>query len=110
MKIGSCVALVALAFVSASPTQAFEAHREWFEAACAPRDAMIEHLKEKYGERVIRRGFIDETQLMEMFATPGDVTWSLVIVRADGSACVLASGKNLENVAPKLLKPTGQPI
>ena len=106
------LAALAAFFMSASPALAQQllVDREWFEAGCAPRDSVIEHLKERYGERVISRGFIDESQLLEVFATPDADTWTVVIVRVDGSACVLVSGKNLENVTPKLLKPMGLPI
>ena len=92
-----------------SMASALEAYPEFFQAPCAPRDSLIEHLKDRYSERLIMRGFIDESQLLEVYATPDAVTWTLVLVRADGVACMLATGRNLENVIPKLLKPTGQP-
>ena len=103
MKIGSCVVLVAIALVLASPALA--------QLLCAPRDAIVEKLKNDYAETPVAHGLMNANdRLLELFASEGGKTWTLLATYPNGESCVVTAGHDWRETMPKLFKPTGQPI
>ncbi len=103
MKIGSCIALVAFVLVSASSVLA--------QSYCAPRSELVEQLGEQYSEVPVAHGLMNANdRLIELFASPGGKTWTLLASSPGGVSCVVTSGYGWREAMPKLLKPTGLPI
>jgi hypothetical protein len=103
MKIGSCVALVILAFVSANTALA--------QRGCAPRSDFVKYLGEKHSEAPVAHGLMNANdRLLELFASKDGKTWTLLATYPNGESCVVTAGHDWRETMPKLLKPTGQPI
>lgn len=64
------------------------------EVACAPREAMITRLTEKYGEVRAGIGTRGPESILEIYASPLTGSWSAVMTYADGRSCVVAVGAN----------------
>jgi hypothetical protein len=72
---------------------------------CAPRDQVIAKLAGTYGEE---QSYVamSEGGLVEMYVSPTTGTWTFLLAKPDGSACLIASGK--EWGGP--LAPKGKPV
>ena len=62
---------------------------------CGPKMAVASQLAEQFGEVPIVSG-ISLNNSMKFFGNPRSGSWSMVFVRPDGVACVLAVGEDLE--------------
>lgn len=62
-------------------------------SACQPPALMAEMLKNRYNEDEIGRG-VDAIgrRLIQLFASPDGVTWSILVTHAGQGACLVASG------------------
>ena len=71
------------------------------DVPCGKREKIIAQLQERYGETVIMRGIV-EGAMMELWYAPKKLTWTVVVSRANGTACLLVGGDNamLINPAP----------
>lgn len=86
------VGIAALAAVIAIPAVAQE--------NCAAFPEVASALVAKYGEGIVGQGLYQGT-ILQMWANPETGTWTIVIVRPDGIACIPASGDNWEAVEPE---------
>lgn len=66
---------------------------ETAEVECAPHGQLVAGLAGGYGEMLFAVGTIDAVK-METWVNPETLTWTFVVVRQDGIACMLASGSN----------------
>lgn len=73
---------------------------------CAPREVVLEMLTQKYGESRQSIGMMGGANVMEMWANMETGSWSAVITRPDGIACVAASGQSFERLDEEL-EPAG---
>jgi len=98
------VAALALAFfMSVSPVLA--------QTVCAPRSDLVKYLSEKHSEVPVGYGLMNANdRLLELFASKGGKTWTLLATSPNGESCVVTAGHHWREAMPKLLKPTGQPI
>lgn len=64
------------------------------QAACAPRDQIIQELASRFGERQVVLGLAADGHLMELFAGPTN-EWTLVATRPDGTSCIVVVGTHL---------------
>lgn len=62
-------------------------------AYCAPRALIAERLTTDFGETLEGIGLQSPRHLVEIWAAPGTGTWTIFVTRADGIACVVASGE-----------------
>lgn len=69
-------------------------------AACALRDVLAARLETKYGEAVLGRGLTAEGAMVEIWASPGTGTWSIVVTSPAGLACLLGAGTDWSVIAP----------
>ncbi|MCB2100994.1 MAG: hypothetical protein KDE22_09005 [Rhodobacterales bacterium] len=60
---------------------------------CGDRDELMDRLYRIYAESPTGAGLVDSGSLVEIVATPGGRTWTLVLTRADGTSCVIAAGE-----------------
>lgn len=59
---------------------------------CAPRDAVMAKLSGQFGE-VAQAAGLSEAGIVSVYANPDTGTWTLVLFKADQSACLMASGE-----------------
>jgi hypothetical protein len=62
---------------------------------CGPKMAVANQLAQQFGEVPIVSG-ISLNNSMKFFGNPRTGSWSMIFVRPDGIACVLAVGEDLE--------------
>lgn len=68
-------------------------------ATCFPAKSVMDGLKSKFGEAPVSQGIVSESAVMQMWANTATGTWTLVVFRSDGAACLLASGDNYTPLA-----------
>ena len=61
-------------------------------AQCAPRDNVVTHLAEKYGETRRGIGLAGQGTVMEVYAADATGTWTILMTMPNGTACMIASG------------------
>ncbi|KIC28160.1 hypothetical protein, partial [Leisingera sp. ANG-S5] len=63
---------------------------------CAPRDAVIKRLAEKYGESRQSIGMGQQGMVMETFASADTGSWTITVTTPNGMTCLVASGQSYE--------------
>ncbi len=86
MKKGFCVFLLIIGMVSPAAATG---------TLCGPKQAVGDQLAQRYGEVPIVSG-ISLNNSMKFYGNPKTGSWSMVFIKPDGVACVLASGEALE--------------
>lgn len=76
----------ALALCVASPALA--------EPQCGPTGAVLQWLSESHGEHMHARGFVQSGEMFGVFGNTESGTWTIVIVRGDGTTCLIAAGRD----------------
>lgn len=61
---------------------------------CLPRHALVKNLEKKYNEQLTGGGLQNPQQLLEIWASPKSGSFTVFITRADGMACIMATGKH----------------
>lgn len=84
---GLLMFLVALA-VAAAPLAA------WAEPRCMGQADALADLKARYGEDLPWSGLTTNGQLLAITMAPDGTTWTALVVRPDGLACLLAAGES----------------
>jgi hypothetical protein len=64
------------------------------QPACAPYDDVVQQLAERFHEHPVAWGADQRGVVAQIFATDDGKTWTLVFVRSDGVACLVAGGVN----------------
>ena len=64
------------------------------ESQCLPRDALIDKLQMKYGERLTGGGLQSPQQLLEVWSSDRSGSFTVFFTRPDGVSCVVATGQN----------------
>ena len=72
---------------------------------CAPRDAVIARLAEKYGESRQSMGLGGNNAVMELFASRDTGSWTITVTTTEGLTCLVASGQAFETMAEALPPP-----
>jgi hypothetical protein len=63
---------------------------------CLPFDAVVTHLATRWDEMPIGAGMVNGGAILVLFSERSGATWTLVVRRADGSSCSIASGTGWE--------------
>ncbi|CUH38832.1 hypothetical protein JSE7799_01550 [Jannaschia seosinensis] len=63
-------------------------------AGCAPRDVVVDRLDRTYGEVYAGGGLRGRHAIFEIWISAEDGTWTILMTRPDGIACVMAAGTN----------------
>lgn len=69
---------------------------------CAPREAVVARLAERYGESRQSIGLGANNAVMEVFASGETGTWTITVTTANGVTCLVASGQAFEAIAEAL--------
>jgi len=64
------------------------------QALCAKRSVITERLESRFHETYQGAGLQSTTSLVEIWSSDETGTWTLLLSRADGTSCVIASGQN----------------
>jgi len=82
------VSAAILGFVAAAAPPALA------QNACGMRDDIIGVLSNKYHEQHQASGLQNASSMVEIWASAETGTWTILVTRANGMSCVVASGKN----------------
>ena len=61
-------------------------------AGCAPREVVVDRLDRSYGEVYAGGGLQGRSAMFEIWVSSEDKTWTILMTRPDGIACVVAAG------------------
>ena len=64
------------------------------QGTCAERDAMVTNLQNRYGEAFAGGGLQNAKSIIEVWFSEEKGTWTVLMTRADGKSCIMASGTN----------------
>ena len=65
------------------------------QESCAPYDQVAAKLAAEFHETRVQQGIVGEGRaLLAIFASPNGETWTAVMVRPDGLACMAAAGQD----------------
>ena len=76
---------------------------------CAPHADVVQRLAAGYGEHRQSRGMVSDNTVMEVYASLETGTWTIVVTRANGIACLVAAGRGYEPTN-ELAPPPGEPL
>jgi len=69
---------------------------------CAARDAYAKHLDRKFKEVIIAAGIAANGSVVELFSNHDGTTWTILLTKPNGVACLKASGEDwLDMTKPK---------
>jgi len=74
---------------------------------CAERTTVVEKLEASYGEVFAGGGLQNANHVFEVWFSEDKGTWTILMTRADGVSCIMASGTNWREAAPGLKQPAG---
>jgi hypothetical protein len=70
------------------------------QAPCGAHDLVLAHLGQQYRERIVVQALQDDGRLLELLASPDGGTWTALVTRPDGVACIVAAGRHLVRLPP----------
>lgn len=71
---------------------------------CAAHEKIVEALSSQYGEAAHAMGLSQDDTVMELYASKDTGTWTLTVTLPNGMTCLVATGKNFEQVAQTPVK------
>lgn len=63
------------------------------QTACADRTQVVSRLEERYGETLQSMGLNQNNTVVEVYASEETGTWTILVTRPDGVACLIAAGQ-----------------
>ena len=79
------------------------------QAACAARETVVQKLETGYGEAFGGGGLQSASSIYEVWFSEEKGTWTILMTRADGTSCIMASGTNWREALPSQKKAKGTP-
>ena len=86
MKTISCAMMLVAALLLSTSANAGQ---------CGPKQIVAEQLSDRYGEINFASGIAVDSSV-KFFGNPKTGTWSIVVIKPDGLACVTANGEGFE--------------
>ena len=71
------------------------------QANCAERDVVVDKLETGYGEEFAGGGLQSSSRIIEVWASEDRGTWTILMTRADGTSCIMASGTDWRKGLPQ---------
>jgi hypothetical protein len=72
------------------------------EARCVARDWVVAELSDQYDEKPIVQAITQSGELLEVLASKGGESWTMLITQPSGMTCTLIEGENWQAAAPAL--------
>jgi hypothetical protein len=60
--------------------------------SCGDREHVVARLGSVHAEHLVAAGLQDEGHVMEVWASQGGATWTILLTRADGVTCIVGTG------------------
>lgn len=79
------------------------------EMVCAEREALLSSLLKEYKEAPRELGLANNGSVVELLTTRDGKTWTMLMTRPDGTACVIAAGEAWDSI-PAQLAASGEPM
>lgn len=73
---------------------------------CAARDAIVQHLGERFGETRHGAGLGGEQAVIELFVSDETGTWTILVNFASGLTCMVAAGEAWQSLSESLPVPS----
>lgn len=70
------------------------------QSNCALRETVVGKLADRYGERQVGAGVQSSANMFEVWASEEKGTWTILMTRSDGVACIMASGTSWQGERP----------
>jgi hypothetical protein len=86
------------ALIAAAAAACFAVPAAASAANCAPRDKVVERLKDKYGEIQQSIGLGQRGAIVETFASEASGSWTITVTTPNGVTCMIASGQSFQVV------------
>lgn len=99
----SLLCVFCLAVASAAPGAS--AHTN---SVCGEREVLVDRLERHFGETRRSTGLAANQKLVELYASEDSGSWTLLLTRPNGHACVLATGAAYDSWESEL-PATGDP-
>lgn len=80
---------LAMGLIIAAPAHA--------QTLCGPRQSFIDHLGKNHGEAPTAMGLTSSGSILEVL-TSEDGGWTIMVTRADGVSCLVATGEDWETI------------
>lgn len=75
------------------------------QAQCGSAAEMVEKLEKEFHEIQIGGGIVGDQTIVVIYAAPDGSSWTALSMGTDGSACLIASGKDWFGGLPELPAP-----
>lgn len=79
------------------------------ELVCAERQALLTSLDREYKEAPKELGLANNGSVVELLTTRDGKTWTMLMTRPDGTACVIAAGEAWDKI-PAQMAASGDPM
>ena len=96
-----------LAFIAALVLLGWWAVAASAQTNCGPHADVAQRLAAGYGEHRQAISLAADNTVMEVYASLETGTWTIVVTRTDGVACLVAAGRGYE---PTPVTPLGEPL
>lgn len=89
---------VASTFALSTCSGTVPAYAQVAQEQCAPRERVVEHLAQKYGESLQSLGLAANNAVMEIYASEATGSWTITVTLPTGLTCLVASGEGYTEV------------
>jgi len=96
MKDFATTLVILLAAVLPHHARAQNAENQTFP--CLERGAAVKHLGSAYRESPVAMGLTNTGAVLEVLSTKKGDNWTIIVTMPDGTACLIAAGKDWEKV------------
>jgi hypothetical protein len=72
-------------------------------ASCGDRTKVVKSLSQKYGETRQGIGLGRNNGVMEIYASSETGTWTILVTKPNGQACLVAAGESFESLSDPLV-------
>ncbi|MEO9822008.1 MAG: hypothetical protein ABJQ34_06930 [Paracoccaceae bacterium] len=73
------------------------------QSNCAPRELITERLQSKFSERLTGGGLQNANQMLEIWTSDRTGSFTVIVSRADGISCIVASGHNWDTIVTAMI-------
>lgn len=91
-------ALALVLTLSIAMTQEASAQSSAGSASCLANESLTKLLEERYSEIPVAAGLDSGGRLVELFASPDNASWTMVITTPAGESCVMAVGEYWQKI------------
>jgi len=77
------------------------------QPVCGSHNSVATNLEKSYSEAPVSMGMTLDGGVVEVYSSPSEGTWTMVITQPTGLSCLIAAGKDWENLPkPEMISGT----